>query len=210
MHCRPINDLTVAQSCVYMPRYAFDSTHAIMLQRADRARKKAGIISNVGGGGTAMSGTIRGDRTCCSLLVCGSGVDRHKQVGMSPSLAHLLDKERKSMALPSLVHLLERRNKVRPWIGPKRGTFVVDQGMVSGSSVFDNERVLPPPKPSGTPLKLFLQRSSPNSYISGDWSAFIERGEAMSQHEHCPQEASLSHGKWLSLCFKKDCTRMAG
>ena len=158
---------------------------------------------------------IRGDRTCCSLLVCGSGGDRHKQVGMSPSLAHLLEKERKSMALPSLVHFLERRNKVRPWIGPKRGTLVVEQAMVSGSSIFDNnDRVLsspkPSPKPSGTPLKLFLERSSPNSYISSDWSAFIERGEAMSQHEHCPQEATLSHGKWLSLCFKKDSTRMAG
>ena len=136
----PDKSITLGSLIGIQSRTQPHQTHAIMLQRADRARKKAGIISNVGGGGTAMSGTIRGDRTCCSLLVCGSGVDRHKQVGMSPSLAHFLDMERKKKCTkrPSTTN---KEKHTDEHIVHNMGVVSTRESVACGDTLFDHEGI---------------------------------------------------------------------
>ncbi|MCO5554800.1 hypothetical protein L7F22_008335 [Adiantum nelumboides] len=143
------------------------------------------------------SGLLRGRTSWCSMLGCGGG-SNPGALGMSPSLAHLLEEERRSAGTQRQAgssNLCEG--------GGAQDGEVPALLMVDRNTLFDEQGILPP-QPSGAPLKLILQHTSPSSsYLSADWNVFNAR---QAGHNHTAREggAAPSPGRfptfWPGLC----------
>lgn len=139
------------------------------------------------------TGSLRGRPSWCPMLGCGGG-SNPGALGMSPSLAHLLEEERR--ATGSQRHVAEAQDS-EAGESTSRGAPSLS---MHRNTLFNEEGILPP-HPSGAPLRLILQHTSPSSsYLSADWNVF----NARHPHHAREGEAGPNHGRfptfWPGLC----------
>lgn len=133
-------------------------------------------------------GTVR-HRSWCPFLVCASNDSCEES--MSPSLAHLLELER--------IAALSQRPEIGEEPADEDGGSVGENAF-RRNTLFDDDRILPP-QPSGAPLKLILERSSPSSsYLSGDWSASVPVFSRRSHDEVVRSNSGRFPAFWPSIC----------
>eukprot|EP00250_Pteridium_aquilinum_P012035 c20469_g1_i2 orf=190-765(+) len=152
-------------------------------------------------------GGVRSRTLCCPMLGCGGG-SKPASLGASPSLAHLLEEERRATCsqrqtsnnVEEGAHTAtENEREVEERVG-SIGAPSAPSLLVHRNTLFDDEGILPP-NPAGAPLKLILQHTSPSSsYLSADWNVFNGRHP----HHNRGGEASSNHGRfptfWPSFC----------
>lgn len=126
---------------------------------------------------------------CAAFLSCMSSDACQERI--SPSLAHLLE--------------LERRAAIsqRQQMGDEQSHETIDS-VFTRNTLFDDDRILPP-QPSGAPLRLILEQSTPNSsYLSADWTAtipdFNTRNTNLSHEEHDGANSGRFLAIWPSIC----------
>lgn len=105
---------------------------------------------------------------CALILCCSSSNMASTEESVSPSLAHLLELERRAA-------LSQRQEGMHEGVGEGDDD---DYGIEeSANTLFDDEGILPPQPYGAPPLKSILQQSSTSStassYLSADWSASI-------------------------------------
>ncbi|KAI5075125.1 hypothetical protein GOP47_0009201 [Adiantum capillus-veneris] len=131
---------------------------------AETEKRRSTSITGASGGG----GLVRGRPSWCSMLGCGGS--NPGALGMSPSLAHLLEEERRSTGSQRQVS-----NSNYSEGGAQGAEMPTGLLNMERNTLFDAQGILPP-QPSGAPLKLILQQSSPSSsYLSADWNVFNSR-----------------------------------
>lgn len=123
--------------------------------------------------------------SCCPFLLCTSSDSC--QESMSPSLAHLLELERRA----ALSEMQETSQELTDEDGDPIGR------SFSNNTLFDDDDTIRPPQQSGAPLRLILQQSSPRStYLSGDWSDCV----AVFNRAHNRRDQPNSNRFWSSIC----------
>lgn len=142
-----------------------DQSQALVLARTESERRKSTGTSS-----------LRSRTSWCPMLGCGGGSNR-EALGMSPSLAHLLEEERKATGSQRQAsnNIEEGAHTENDGGAGTRGCIGTPGLAVHQNTLFDEEGILPP-HPSGAPLKLILQHTSPSSsYLSADWNVFNAR-----------------------------------
>lgn len=144
-----------------------DQSQALVLAHGMTESERRKSIS------TGTSSSLARSRTSwCPMLGCRGGSNR-EALGMSPSLAHLLEEERKATGSQRQ----GSNNNVEEGAHTENdgGAIATPALLVHQNTLFDEEGILPP-QPSGAPLKLILQHTSPSSsYLSADWNVFNSR-----------------------------------
>ncbi|KAH7291638.1 hypothetical protein KP509_29G025700 [Ceratopteris richardii] len=176
----------IRSSAAHEPQNVPEEVQSITSQLSQPGRRRSTSTSVFG----------RSRSSWCPMMGCGCGAQAEAQ-GMSPSLAHLLQEERKGD--PSQGQKT-RRDDIRARAECDSMRFDMPSSLLNNNTLFDDRGILPPPS-SGAPLKLILQHASTTSaYLSADWNVF---------HSHDSHRISRGPGRgggrftttfWPTLC----------